>query len=483
MGLVMKFASLNASSESVKGASALQLGSKIISVAVQLIITMVLARLLTPEEYGTVAVLTAFSGFFTVLADAGISAAIAQSQDVDDDDYSRLFFLSLLVGVVLTLGFCAISFGVAWFYGDEIYVPLGCLMSLAVLFQSLNMVPNGVLVKERKFKLIALRLVICTVVVGSVAVILAFLGFGCFAIVMNTVLNALFILVWNLKSSGIRMSVGDVRGAWGKVGSFSLYHLGSSIVGWFSTNLDSLVVGKLFGAAELGYYNKAYTLYAYPLNILTAPITSTILPFLAPLQDDPSALEARFTRVFRKLSFISALCTAGMHVCAAEVILIMYGEAWAPAIPMLSILAFAVYSRGINGSYGALMCATGRSDLYMRSTTINTVITVSGILLGGALGSVQSLAVCVAIALTLEIVAPSYYCAKNCLRISLARFLSRMLPDIGACLVTVLIGELIPWGIENVLLSAIVKAVFVCLTMLVLKVTLDWALYKEKPGI
>lgn len=474
---------LNAPARSIKAASIAQLGSKLINVIMQLVVTMVLARLLTPEEFGTVAVLTAFSGIFNILADAGISTAIVQSSDLEEDEYDRLLFLGLLIGIVLTALFCLLSVGVAWFYGDAAYVPLGCFMSLAVLFNSLNMVPNGVLIKERKFNLIAARLVACTLVVGAIAILLAFFGFGAFAIVANTVLTALFVLVWNLKGTRLRLSVGSLRVVVGKIGSFSAYNLGASLIGWLSNNLDSLIVGKAFGAAELGYYNKACSLYAYPLNILTSPITDTILPFLAPIRDDGDALRDRFVGIFRKVSFISAFCTAGMHVCAAELILIMFGDQWAPAIPMLSVLAFAVYSRGVNGAFAALLSACGRADLYMRSTAINTVLTIGMICLGGVLGSVQALAVCVAVAYNVEMLVPVRLCAKHCLRVSLARFISYMLPDLVGCLVVAVAATLIPWGLENAFVSLLLKGAFVLLGMVALKVLTDWSVYREKPSI
>ena len=470
---------LNAPSSSIKTASIAQMGSKVINVAVQLVITMVLARLLTPAEYGTVAVLAAFAGIFSILADAGIAAAIVQSQDLDEADYGRLFFLSLLIGIVLTLGFCALSVGIAWFYGDAAYVPLGCLMSLGVLFDSLNMVPNGMLIKERKYNLIAVRLVVCTTVVGAVAILLAFLGFGCYAIVMNTVLTSLFILLWNLAGTHLRMSVGDVRGVVRKVGSFSAFNLGSSLIGWFANNADSLIVGKLFGAEELGYYNKAYNLYAYPLNILTAPITSTLLPFLAPLQDDRDALYRKFVSIFRRISFLSALCAAWMNVCAAEVITILYGETWAPAIPLLTILSFAVYSRGINGAFGALLTAKGRSDLLMLSTGVNTVVTVAMIALGGALGSVESLASCVAIAYNLEIIMPVLLCARKCLDMGFWRFFSRLVPDMATAIVVIALASLVPWGIQNVFLSAVAKTIFVGCAMVGVRVLLGEIIWRE----
>lgn len=473
---------LDTPSSSMKTASIAQLGSKVINVVVQLVITMVLARLLTPAEYGTVAVLTAFSGVFTVLADAGIPAAIAQSQELSEDDYARLFFLSLLMGVTLSLAFFLLSIGVAWFYGDPIYVPLGALMTLAVLFNSLNMVPNGVLMKERKFKLIAVRLVVCTVVVGAIAILLAYLGFGCYAIVMNTVLTSLFVLIWNLFSSHLKMSIGDLRSVLQKVGSFSVFNMGSNLIGWFAANADSLMTGKLFGPTALGYYNKAYNLYGYPLTILTAPITDTLLPFLAPLKDDKEALFDKFIRAFKKISFASAFCTAGMNVCAAEIILILYGDTWAPAIPLLSVLALAVYSRGVNGAFAALMASSGRSDLLMLSTGVNTAVTLAMIIAGGAMGSVQSLATCVAIAYNAEMILPVYLCSRKCLSMSPARLLSHMLPDMLLTVVTIVSAELMSVDFCALFQSVVCKALYIALVMVGGRAILGCLVYHERPS-
>ena len=106
---------LKTTANSIRSASIIQLGSKFISIIAQLVVTMVLARLLTPEQYGVVAILAAFSALFTVLADAGISTAVARFQDLEQSDYERLFFVSLLLGVALALGYIALSFGIAWF--------------------------------------------------------------------------------------------------------------------------------------------------------------------------------------------------------------------------------------------------------------------------------------------------------------------------------------------------------------------------------
>lgn len=473
---------LGSASQSIKSASFAQLGSKLVSVVAQLVVTMVLARLLTPEQYGTVAILQAFSALFSVLADAGISTAIAQFQDLTHEDYERLFFVSLLLGIVLAAAYFALSFGIAWFYADSIYIPLGAVMTLSVLFNSLNMVPNGVLIKERRFKLIGLRLVVSTAVVGVIVIVLAFLGFGAFAIVLQSVLTALFVLVWNLKNLGLRMSVGDVRPVLRKVGRFSAYQLGNNAIVWLSGNADSLIAGKLFGEAALGYYNKAYLLYGYPINILIGPITNTLIPFFAPLQDDIEALRAKFMNVVVKVSFIAGLCTAWMSVCASEIVLIMYGDGWEPAIPLLQVLALAIYARGVNSVHAPLLSATGRSDLLMRSTTINTFMTFGMILLGGALGSVETLAACVAIAYNVELAVPVYLSAKHCLRMGSWRYFLNLLPDMVITAVVVVACQFVPWSIENVFLLLIAKAVVVFLTMVVLRMLVD-VLIRRDPNL
>lgn len=480
----MKRINITKTTNSIRLASFIQLGSKFISIIVQLIVTMVLARLLTPEQYGVVAVLTAFSALFTVISDAGISTAVAQFQSLKQSDYERLFFVSFLLGFILTIGYIVFSFAIAWFYDDTVYVSSGCMMSFSVLFNALNMVPNGVLLKERKFTLIGLRLIVCNIVVGCVVVALAFMGAGVYSIVLQSVLTSFFILAWNLASSHLKMSVGDIRPVLRKVGRFSAFQLGNDAIVWLSANADSLLAGKMFGEASLGYYNKAYSLYGYPLTVLAAPITSTLIPFLSPLQKDVAALRAKYLSVVRKVSFIVALCSVWMNVCAVEVIQVMYGPKWNAAIPLLEVLALAIYARGVNSVHAPLLSAAGRSDLLMRSTTINTMATFVMILLGGALGSVQSLATCVAIAYNFELVIPVYLSAKYCLQMNVFRYFLNLLPDIVTGVAVILLSHMIPWHINNIFFSLFVKASFVLACMIairwVISISANRVIFKNK---
>lgn len=129
-----------------------------------------------------------------------------------------------------------------------------------------------------------------------------------------------------------------------------------------------------------------------------------------------------------------------------EVVEIMYGPNWEASIPLLEVLAFSIYARGVNSVHAPLMSAAGRSDLLMRSTTINTVATIAMILLGGALGSLQTLATCVVIAYTVELAVPAYLSARRCLHMGTVRYFLNLLPDVGVELAVVLLAHLVPWG-------------------------------------
>ena len=188
----------NERQSSLRSAVVIQFGSKYINVALTLAVTMVLARILTPEQYGAMAVVSVFLGLFTVIANVGVGAAVVQYRDLTDRDCSALLTFTAIFGIVLALVFCGLSFPVAMLYGSDEYVPLMCLASLSVVFGSVNMVPNGILLRDQMFMTSGVRLVVTSFGSSLIAVVLALLNWGAYALVLNTVLQSLFVLVWNL---------------------------------------------------------------------------------------------------------------------------------------------------------------------------------------------------------------------------------------------------------------------------------------------
>lgn len=244
------------------------------NVVAQLSVTMVLARLLTPEEYGIVAVLAVFTGFFSLLSDMGLSSAIIQFDDLTQDDYGHLFAISFLFGLVLSITFFLLSLCISVAYSNSLYVPLGALLMISVFFNSLNMVPNGLLLRKKRYDLVGFRLVSSTIIVGLLTIALACLGLGCYAIVLQSVLGSLFVFVWNWISSPVKFAKGSPLPTLKRVGKYSVFQFGTQAVGYFAGNLDSLLVGKFFGPSDLGHASRSsYSARSSAARAFTCSIT------------------------------------------------------------------------------------------------------------------------------------------------------------------------------------------------------------------
>ena len=433
----------NAKSSSMLSALGMQLVSKYANVVVQLVINMVLARLLTPKEFGTVAIVTVFSSFFAILADMGVSTAIVQYKNLTKSDYDALFLFSAILGAVLAGVFCLLSLPISYAYVDRDLIPLCCLTSLSVLFNTLNMVPNGILLRERRFKTISVRLVVVSVFAGAVAVALAFLGFGCFALVWNVVLTSLFVFVWNWTSTRISFTnphfIVPVR----RIMRFSGFQAGFGIVNYFARNLDNLLVGAMMGSAQLGYYDKAYKVMQYPLNYLTGIFSNVLQPYLSEYQDDKRRLYKSWLAICRVLAVVGMFATALIVTFPQEILLIMYGDQWLVAAPALGTLGLSVGIQMVNSTSGAIFQSAGRTDTLFRSGLICTVISVVGILLGIAAGSLWVLGLAISVAYVLHFMVTAYLLVGKVLGEPPLSFLINFVPSVAAAVFSVLVANMV----------------------------------------
>lgn len=477
MLLVMKFLKRQTTELSVKSSALIQLASKMCNVIAQLSVTMVLARLLTPEEYGIVAVLAVFTGFFSLLSDMGLSSAIIQFDDLTQDDYGHLFTISFLFGLVLSIAFFLLSLCISVAYSNSLYVPLGALLMISVFFNSLNMVPNGLLLRKKRYDLVGFRLVSCTIIVGLLTIALACLGLGCYAIVLQSVLGSLFVFVWNWISSPVKFAKGSPLPTLKRVGKYSVFQFGTQAVGYFAGNLDSLLVGKFFGPSDLGQYNKAFSLSGYPNTYLVGTLTDIMHPYLASLQHDQNAQYVRFIKMAKCISLIGAWCAAVFCACGNELILIMYGDQWVAAGPLLQIMSLSIYVRALNGAHAPLLMGTGRSDYLMRSTTINTLMTVFMICLGVALGNITYVAITITVAYNLELFVPVYFCIKKTLNRSIREYAMNFIPEIISMVVSLAIGLALPEITGNLIGSFLLRAVCVSGIYLAINIALGQKKY------
>ena len=446
---------------SMRGAAVIQFASKYTSLFVQLFITAILARLLPPEDFGTLAIILVFLNLFIPFADMGIGAAIIQYRDLDERDYGALFSFSIVFAIALTLLFCAASVPISLFFANDQLVLLCCVSSLSLLFATLNMVPNGLLLKEQRFLSIGIRLFVVTVAAGAIAIVMAFTGWGVYALIWHNIIAGAITFFWNYCAKPIRRLTIHFIGSLKKVFSYSVFQFGSSMVNYFSTNLPNLVIGKVFGEAPLGFYDKAYRLTMYPLNGISNVIISVIQPYMAKHQDDPDTLFSYWFKVAKALSLVGIPIAVIFFCAPTEIVGIMYGDQWGAAIVLLQVLSVSIYFQLVNSVAGAFFLSAGRADLLFRSVTVSTILTVVGLCIGIAGGSLESVALWLSVAFCLHTVPTAYYFlgrtvkqGYGCLRGFLPEICIGLLAGVGC-----LLGS--PWLPEGIVLSLICKMLIV----------------------
>lgn len=380
------------------GALGLEMASKYSSAAFQLILAVVLARLLTPEEFGLVAIVTVFSTLFNVMADIGIGTAVIQYDDLSLRDYRGLFLFTGLIGLVLGGIFALLSNAFAFFYKNDELIYLSLLLSPSILFNAMNMVPNGLLLKNHLFRIIAVRTIVVTFGCGCIAILLALCGFGAYSLVANALLTSVVILLWNWKCSGLGLPSVHFIDPVKRVFSYSAFQALFGFLNYFARNLDNALVGYFMGATQLGYYDKSYRLMTYPNSYLTGIFSSVLQPFLAKKSTHKEVIYAFWIQLCKLLAFIGGFVTVIFFFCADEIILILFGEQWLPAAPALQGLSISLVLQMINSTSGAIFQSTWHTDYLFKCGLINTGISIVLIVAGCSSNSIEFLAYAVSVA-------------------------------------------------------------------------------------
>jgi len=427
-------------SHSMLAALGMQLVAKYSNVIVQLAVTMVLARLLTPAEYGTVAIVTVFTSFFSMLADVGISTAIIQYRDLTREDYDALFLFCLLLGMALAGVFCLASIPISLVYADNQLVPLCCLASLSILFSTMNMVPNGVLLRERRFAAVSSRLVIASIASGALAIVLAWMGFGCYALVWQAVASAAVVLAWNWIASDVKLNNSHFCAPLKRIWRFSIYQAGFSTINYFARNLDNLLVGATMGSAQLGYYDKAYKLMGYPINYLTGVFSDVLQPYLSEYQDQKRKLYESWLGICRVLALVGMFVTAVFVVFPKEIVLVMFGDQWVASIPVVATLGLSVGVQMVNSTSGAIFQSAGRTDELFKSGLICTGISLAAILAGVASGDLARLGLFISIAYFCHFGMTTWLLVTRVLGVKASEFLQAFLPSVISACVAIVLG-------------------------------------------
>jgi PST family polysaccharide transporter len=454
---------------SIKKAATISAMGKYSKVIITLFINAILARLLTPKDYGIVAIVTVFSTFFSTFSDMGFGTAIVQRKDLDQDDIDNIFSFSAYLAFILAIIFMLLSYQIAKFYNNQVYIKLGHLLSIALFFNTLNMIPKGVLNREKKFVLIAVRTISVYSFVAVIAIILAYKNFSYYSLVIQAILNSIFTFVWNYSSVHpkfkFRFSFNSIK----KVLNYSSYQFAFNVMNYFSRNLDNLLIGKFMGDVKLGYYNKAYSLMLYPVNNLTGVISPILHPILSDYQTQKDIIYRKYLKIVKFLGCIGIFVFSVCFLGSREIVNILYGPNWDKSIICFHILSIAIIPQMLNSVAGSIFQSLGDTKLLFRNGAINTSITILAILYGTFIGNtIVYVATCVAFAYIFHFVCTSFMLIKLGFNYKLRSFLKNLSKEFGM-LIAMLIGVFVyPFNINNILLSFFIKGVYLTILYAIL---------------
>ena len=356
------------------------------SVFFSIFIGAILARLLTPKEFGVVALVTVFVTFFDLLSNFGLGQAVVQNQSLSNKDIQSIFSFSILLSFVFAGLFFMAAPIIAKFYKEPELIKISRLLSLSILSHSLQIIPKALLQKSLKFKQIGIIKVITQLATGVIAIILAYKGFSYYAIVLQSILSGLATFIMYYWLSPIKFIFKIKLIAINKIIRFSSFQFLFNFVNYFSRNADNLLIGKFLGAAPLGFYDKSYRLMMMPVQNLTQVITPVLMPVLSKYQDEKDIVYNAYLKVVKILATIGFPLSVFLFFTAHEIINIVYGPQWEQSIPVFKLISLTIGIQIIYSSASSIYQAVNRTDLLFYYGIIGATILLTGISYGVFIG-------------------------------------------------------------------------------------------------
>ena len=368
------------------------LGGQWSRTALQLVSTVILARLLVPADFGLIAMVMAIVGVADLVREFGLSGAIVRLKSIDEGLWAALYRFSMLLGLVTMAATAAVAPLVAALYGEPRLVILTLALAPIVLLNSLAMPLQARLQRELRFGLIALSDMISMAVGVAGAVIAAANGAGVWSLVVLTGLSAVYRLIAMLVAVRPRL-----RGARPFREIVPVLSTGGSIFGvqllnYAARNLDNVFIGRALGPAVLGVYSRAYALLMLPISQLNGPLARVGLPVLSRLQDDEPAYR-RYLRTSMLVIGYAAIPTFAVAAAvAAPLVTVLLGPQWDAAAPIFALLAIAGVAQALGNVSGWLYVSLGRSHRQLLYFLVSKPIVIASFLLGLWINGVLGLA-------------------------------------------------------------------------------------------
>lgn len=360
----------------------------VVNTVLQLLLIMILARYVSKTEFGLMALVQVVIEFSNYFIDMGFSNIIIHKQDINANQLSSLYWLNIMAGIIIFVIIYFVSPFLSVFYNEPGLAPLLNIVALTFLIIPFGQQHKTLMQKELKFDTMSKIDVLSRVISIGLAITAGIMGYGIYALVLQVLANSIIstglFLYAGLKNHRPRFvfSHKELKGMY----SFGAYQLGERTLNYFSGQFDTIIIGKLLGAAPLGVYTIAKNLVMRPQQIINPIVTRVAFPALAKVQEDTQLLRRAYINTMNYLSSINFPVHLGMLILAEPLTLILFGPKWEQAIVLIRILSVFAMIRSVYSAVGPLILAKGRADLGFFWNVFFSVITIPTIFIGGLLG-------------------------------------------------------------------------------------------------
>ena len=374
---------MNLKSQTVSGVkwSGISMGAV---TGLQFVTLAVLARLLSPSDFGLMGMIMVVIGFAQAFADMGISNAIIHRQDATRNQLSSLYWLNIIAGIIVFFIVCASAPLIVGFYHEPRLHKLLYLTAVIFLIIPFGQQFQILLQKEFRFNELAKIEIAASIVNSAIAIVLAFSGFGVYSLIwgqlVGTSTKVLILLNVGRRNwrPGFHFSKQDLRGYL----NFGLFQMGEKAVNYLSANVDYIIIGRFLGPASLGFYTLAYQIVIFPLTKINPIITRVAFPAFSRIQDDNLRMRRGYCKAIRYISMLSFPMLTGMIVVAPEFVGLVYGPKWEPSIITLQILCLVGISKSLGNPVGSVLLAKGRADIGFYWNVFAVIATTIAIIVG-----------------------------------------------------------------------------------------------------
>lgn len=335
-----------------------------------------LSRLLLPEDFGLVAMINVVIVISNTFIDAGLGSALIQRKDVTNEHYASVFFFNVFMGLIMALLLFSFSGLIARFYERSIIEDIGRVLSLIFIISSFGNSLRARLQRELSFKILTYANWAAAIFGGAIGITMALQGYGVWSLVTQALIAplaaniCLFLLVkWRPK---LKFSFSSLKELWG----FGMHMFFTGVIQNIFAQLDSLIIGKVFAPAQLGYYYRAKSLQNVVYSYSTSSLISVLFPSLSSIQNDNEYYKHTFFKIYNVINFVSFYLLGVLYLTAEDIIILLFGVKWMPSVLMFKIMILGSFIYPLAAIFITVLSSRGKSKKYLQLDILKRVVLV-----------------------------------------------------------------------------------------------------------